>query len=60
MSGWCITSNEQCVNMLCTRPARFVDFYSTDSLKQQFKGSLVAPLGHIISILNQLAFALAP
>ena len=34
------------------------DFYSDSSLKQQSAGRHVAPLGHIILILNQPVFAL--
>ena len=36
------------------------DFYSTSSLKQQFAGRYVAPLGHIIPIPSQPVFAITP
>ena len=37
-----------------------LDFYSASSLKQQFAGRHVAPLGHIILIPSQPVFALSP
>jgi hypothetical protein len=37
-----------------------LDFYSASSLKQQFTGRYVAPLGHIILIPGQPIFALSP
>jgi len=37
-----------------------LDFYSPSSLKQQSVGRHVAPLGHIILIPSQPAFALSP
>jgi len=37
-----------------------LDFYSASSLKQQFAGRHVAPLGHIILIPIQPVFALSP
>jgi hypothetical protein len=37
-----------------------LDFYSASSLKQQFKGRHVAPLGHIILIPSKPVFALTP
>jgi len=37
-----------------------LDFYSASSLKQQFAGWHVAPLGHIILIQSQPVFALTP
>jgi hypothetical protein len=37
-----------------------LDFYSASSLKQQFVGRHVAPLGHIILIPSQPVFALFP
>jgi len=37
-----------------------LDFYSASSLKQQFTDRHVAPLGHIIPILNQTVFAVTP
>jgi hypothetical protein len=37
-----------------------VDFYSDSSLKQQFAGRHVTPLGHIILIPRQPVFALSP
>jgi len=36
-----------------------LDLYSASSLKQQFAGRHVAPLGHIILILNQPVFDLS-
>jgi hypothetical protein len=36
------------------------DFYSASSLKQQSTGRHVAPLRHIILILNQSVFAFTP
>jgi hypothetical protein len=36
------------------------DFYSTSSLKQQFAGRHVAPLGHIILIPSQPVFVITP
>ena len=38
----------------------FLYFYSVSSLKQQFSGRHVAPLGHIILIPRQPVFALTP
>ena len=38
----------------------YLDFYTASSLKQQSADRLVAPLGHIILIPNQLVFALSP
>ena len=37
-----------------------LDFYSASSLKQQSEGRHAAPLGHIIMIPSQPAFALSP
>ena len=37
-----------------------LDFYSSNSLKQQSVGRHVAPLGHIILIPSQPVFALSP
>jgi hypothetical protein len=37
-----------------------LDFYSANSLKQQFAGRHVAPLEHIILIPSQPVFALSP
>lgn len=37
-----------------------LDFYSFSTLKQQFTGSYVASLRHIIFILSQPVFALTP
>ena len=37
-----------------------LDFYSASSLKQQFAGRHVAPLGNIILIPSQPVFALSP
>jgi len=42
---------------LCTRQTK-LDFYSASSLKQQFAGIHVDPLGHIILIPIQSVFAL--
>ena len=37
-----------------------LDFNTASSLKQQFAGTHVAPLGHIILIQSQPVFALSP
>jgi hypothetical protein len=37
-----------------------LDFYSASSLKQQSAGKDVTPIGHIILIPSQQAFALSP
>ena len=37
-----------------------LDFYSASSLKQQYTGRHVAPLGHIILIPSQPVLALSP
>ena len=37
-----------------------LDFYSTSSLKQQFAGRHVVPIGHIIQIPSQPVLALSP
>ena len=46
--------------LLCSRPTRWVGFYSASSLKQQFAGGHVAPIGHIILIPTQPVFVLSP
>ena len=53
--------------MGCADEVRFVldqhaelDFYSASSLKQQFAGRHVTPLGHIMLIPSQPVFALSP
>ena len=46
---------------LCARPTLVVVvYYSASSLKQQSRDRHVAPVGHIIMILNQSVFALSP
>ena len=47
------------VHFFLDQQAEF-DFYSARSLKQQSTGRHVAPLGHIILIPIQPAFALSP
>jgi hypothetical protein len=45
---------------LCSRPIRWVGFFSASSLKQQSAGGHVAPIGHIILIPSKPVFALSP
>ena len=45
---------------ICSRPTRWVEFYSASSLKQQPAGRHVAPLRHIIMIPSRSVVALSP
>ena len=54
------TFNEIIWCQVCTKQTRLVVLYGVNSLKQQYVGNHISPLGHNILIPSQNIFALTP